>query len=76
MPGGNHFFGELCRAEIVSAGRPHPAPPTVATTLMMMDDNNNYDSESDNDFFFFFFFFFFLCRAEIIFLGSCAGRKS
>ena len=28
------FFGVfLCRAEIVSAGRPRPAPPTVATTL-------------------------------------------
>ena len=23
----------LCRAEIVSGGRPRPAPPTIATTL-------------------------------------------
>ena len=33
VPGGNRFFFGLCRAEIVSAGRPRPAPPTVATTL-------------------------------------------
>ena len=31
--GRKSFFFWLCRAEIVSAGRPRPAPPTVATTL-------------------------------------------
>ena len=32
----NFFFSLfLCRAEIVSGGRPCPAPPTVATTLLV-----------------------------------------
>ena len=34
MPGGIFFFF-LCRAEILSGGRPRPAPPTVATTLIL-----------------------------------------
>ena len=34
VPGRKSFFFWWCRAEIVSAGRPRPTPPTVATTLV------------------------------------------
>ena len=34
VPGTKKKKKKLCRAEIVSAGRPRPAPPTVATTLL------------------------------------------
>ena len=33
VPGGSFFFLCVCRAEIVSGGRPRLAPPTIATTL-------------------------------------------